>query len=261
MLDWQKEISQLPERISELQGAHYFPSLDSTNLKARALGREDIPAPFVVVAGAQTAGRGRMGRSWESPSELGLYFSLWCRPELSPSEAPLLTLATGLAIKRVLLDLGIPNPLIKWPNDILVNGKKVSGVLAEMDTQRNEILGVILGVGINLFEEKTDFPEELQEIAGSLKAWLKDDFNLIDFLGNILSGIFSQIHQIEKDHGKALIQAWEQESGIIGQSLKVERAGQSIQGEVQGLSPEGHLKLKTPEGKVLALLAEDTTLI
>lgn len=145
---------------------------DSTNLRIRQMGDEGAPAGTLVVAEEQTAGRGRRGRTWKSPAEEGIFMSVLLRPEIAPDKASMLTLvaacSTAEGIKNHLENAGVlcPKIQIKWPNDIVVNGKKLAGILTEMSTQIDYIDHVTVGIGINVNTKK--FPGELKDRATSL---------------------------------------------------------------------------------------------
>lgn len=144
-----------------------YEEIDSTNLEVTRLSEQGAAEGTVVVADSQTAGRGRRGRTWLSPQGEALYMSLLLRPKFAPNEAASLTLVMALAVMEALEEI-IPNGCrIKWPNDIVVDGKKVCGILTEMGLQGQEIAHVVIGVGINL--NQTNFDEEIAKTATSLK--------------------------------------------------------------------------------------------
>ena len=149
----------------------YYDSVDSTNLRIKQMGDEGAPEGTLAVADKQTAGRGRRGRSWDSPSGSSIYMSLLLRPEIEPDQAPMLTLVMALSVAEGIMDCGDscgnPDVKIKWPNDIIINGKKLVGILTEMSTQIDYINHVTIGVGINV--NLTEFPEEIRETATSLR--------------------------------------------------------------------------------------------
>ena len=152
----------------------YYDATDSTNLRIRELGDAGAPHGTLAVADRQTAGRGRRGRSWESPPGSSIYMSVLLRPDIPPDRAPMLTLVMALSVAegiRQCMETGgdSGNSLeiqIKWPNDIIINGKKLAGILTEMSSQVDYINHVTVGVGINV--NRTEFPEEIRETASSL---------------------------------------------------------------------------------------------
>lgn len=138
----------------------YYPETDSTNIRIRHLGDEGAPHGTLAVADRQTAGRGRRGRTWESPGGSCIYMSILLRPDLAPEKAPMLTLVMACGVAEGIMDFADVKVQIKWPNDIIVSGKKLAGILTEMSTQVDYINHVTVGVGINVNVQ--NFPEEIQ---------------------------------------------------------------------------------------------------
>lgn len=145
----------------------YYPEIDSTNIRAKQLGEENAPHGTLVVADMQTAGRGRRGRGWVSPPGHSIYMSLLLRPDIRPGNAPMLTIVMAYSVAEAIRDCTGLNVQIKWPNDIILNGKKIVGILTEMSTEIDYINHVVIGVGINVNMES--FPEELSDKATSLR--------------------------------------------------------------------------------------------
>lgn len=132
------------------QEIHYFPEIDSTNIRAKQLAENGVSTGTLVVADRQTAGRGRRGRGWESPSGCSIYMSILLRPEFLPAKAPMLTLVMAYSVTESLRACTGLDLRIKWPNDIVLNGKKLVGILTEMSTEIDYINHVVIGVGINV---------------------------------------------------------------------------------------------------------------
>ena len=145
---------------------YFYAETDSTNNRIRQLAVEGAVEGTLAVAEVQTMGRGRRGKQWSSPVGSGAWFSLLLRPDIPPAEASVLTLLGGLAVCRALEDISGMQPVIKWPNDILLNGKKLVGILTEMDCEMSQVHFVVLGIGINVNTKA--FPPELEEVATSL---------------------------------------------------------------------------------------------
>ena len=145
---------------------YFYAETDSTNNRIRQLAVEGATEGTLAVAEVQTMGRGRRGKQWSSPIGSGAWFSLLLRPDIPPAEASVLTLLGGLAVCRALEDISGMQPVIKWPNDILLNGKKLVGILTEMDCEMSQVHFVVLGIGINVNTKA--FPPELEEVATSL---------------------------------------------------------------------------------------------
>ena len=144
----------------------YYEQLDSTNMKVSELALEGAEHGTVVVAGCQTAGKGRRGRAWESPSEDNIYMSILLRPEFEADRAPMVTLVMAYSVAKVLRENGFADVQIKWPNDLVLSGKKVCGILTEMHLQGTTIDSIVVGVGLNV--NTTSFSEELVDKATSL---------------------------------------------------------------------------------------------
>ena len=161
-----RELEQGVKTKTMGQSIYFYEETDTTNNRARELALEGAPEGTLVVAEKQTAGRGRRGKVWESPLGTGIWMSLVLRPQIAPTEASVLTLLCGLATAEAIeAETGL-SAGIKWPNDILINGKKAVGILTEMDCEMSEVHFVIPGIGINV--NTASFPPEIAEIATSL---------------------------------------------------------------------------------------------
>lgn len=161
-----RELEQGLKTKTMGQTIYFYEETDTTNNRARELALEGAPEGTLVVAEKQTAGRGRRGKVWESPLGIGIWMSLVLRPQIMPAEASVLTLLCGLAtVEAIEAETGL-SAGIKWPNDILINGKKAVGILTEMDCEMSEVHFVIPGIGINV--NTASFPPEIAEIATSL---------------------------------------------------------------------------------------------
>lgn len=161
-----RELEQGLKTKTMGQSIYFYEETDTTNNRARELALEGAPEGTLVVAEKQTAGRGRRGKVWESPLGTGIWMSLVLRPQIMPVEASVLTLLCGLATAEAIeAETGL-SAGIKWPNDILINGKKAVGILTEMDCEMSEVHFVIPGIGINV--NTTSFPPEIADIATSL---------------------------------------------------------------------------------------------
>ena len=174
-----RTLSTLLENYCHITNIHYYDETDSTNLRAKQYVQENdgTPAysPCLFVSEVQTAGRGRLGRSWESPPNEGIWMSYLCKPNLSPDQISGVTILAGLAVAKAINSFALKQNIhnlyaeIKWPNDIVINKKKVCGILSEgiTDLETGLIQHAIVGIGLNV--RSTEFPEELESIAGSLQ--------------------------------------------------------------------------------------------
>ena len=173
----------------------YFDATDSTNIQARRLAEAHAPHGTLVVSDRQDGGKGRRGRSWASPSGVGIWMSLILRPEIAPSSASMLTLAAALAVREGIQEETGLSPLIKWPNDLVLNGKKICGILTEMSTELMEIQYVITGIGINVNQK--EFPPEIRDTATSLSLEAGRSFRRSSLIAAILKAF-------EKDYAAFL---------------------------------------------------------
>ena len=162
----------------------YFDATDSTNVQAKRLAEAHAPHGTLVVSDRQDGGKGRRGRSWASPSGVGIWMSLILRPEIAPSSASMLTLAAALAVREGIREETGLSPLIKWPNDLVLNGKKICGILTEMSTELMEIQYVVTGIGINV--NQREFPPEIRDTATSLSLEAGRSFRRSSLIAAIL---------------------------------------------------------------------------
>ncbi|MBQ3568809.1 MAG: biotin--[Anaerotignum sp.] len=163
---------------------YFYPETDTTNDRIRELALENAPEGTLAVAEMQTAARGRRGRAWQAPAESGIWMSLLLRPNIPPAQASVLTLLAGIALTEAIEDVTGAEVGIKWPNDILLNGKKLVGILTEMDCDMEKIHSVTVGMGINV--NTKEFPEELKDIATSLYLETGREHDRAELLGQMM---------------------------------------------------------------------------
>jgi len=236
---------------------HFFKT-DSTNRVAMELGYADEPEGAVVLAEEQTAGRGRAGRSWHSERGAGLYVTLLLRPKLSPVQAPLLTMLAGLsAHTAVLAQTGLSAEL-KWPNDLLLNGKKLGGILTEMHAEPNAVRFVIVGIGINVSQEK--FPGELAATATSLRKETGRLHSRLEILVKLLSQFETDYNRFLREGAGYVVQRFELISSFAnGKRVRVDTGRETFVGTTEGLSAEGLLMVKKEDGGSVTVIAGDVT--
>jgi len=229
--------------------------LDSTNDRALALLEDGSPEGTLVLAEEQTRGKGRRGRSWVSPPRLGLYASLILRPPAdSPMLLPLLTFAAALGIARSLEEKGCGDVRIKWPNDVLVAGKKVAGLLAEARGGSPGGAAVVIGLGLNVNQGANDFPEEIRGRATSLRIATGRWWDRTRLIPDLLA-LWEEEHRILLEAGASLTLArWRPYSAFpLGARLRVEQDGNTRLGRYQGLAPSGELRLEMDDGTIQAV--------
>jgi BirA family biotin operon repressor/biotin-[acetyl-CoA-carboxylase] ligase len=237
---------------------HHFFRTDSTNRVGLELGYADEPEGTVVVAEEQTAGRGRAGRSWHSERATGIYVTLLLRPKLSPVQAPLLTMLAGLSAHAAIQAQTGLQPDVKWPNDLLLNGKKLGGILTEMHAEPTLVRFVIVGIGINVNQEK--FPSELSSIATSLRAETGNMQSRLDLLTRLLREFETDYNQFLHEGSKSITERFAQVSSYAsGKRVRVTNGNESYTGITAGLRPEGLLQVRREDGSMVTVLAGDVT--
>jgi BirA family transcriptional regulator, biotin operon repressor / biotin---[acetyl-CoA-carboxylase] ligase len=236
---------------------HYFKT-DSTNRVALALGHAGEPEGAVVVAEEQTAGRGRAGRAWHSEHAAGIYATLLLRPRLAPVQAPLLTMMAGLSAHAAIqAQTGLTADL-KWPNDLLINEKKVGGILTEMHAEPGQIRFVIVGIGLNVNQEK--FAGELGAIATSLRLETGKTQSRLELLVRLLREFENDYNQFLGEGAASITKNFAAISSYAqGRRVRVTNGTESFAGTTAGLGPEGLLQVRRDDGAVVTVITGDVT--
>ncbi len=239
----------------------YLAETDSTNTRAMVQARQGAPEGCLVLADSQSAGRGRLGRRWISPAGSSLLFSLVLRPPLPLSAAPQITLMLSVALCRALRQsCGLPAE-IKWPNDVLVRGRKVCGILVEMEGQPDRLDFLVAGVGLNVFQREADFPAELRDAASSLRREGGEDLSRPALLRAILEETERAYDQLLQKGFQPILGEWQRLSAMTGRQVRVQTRGGQMEGMALGLDPDGALQLRLDNGVIERLLAGDVTLL
>ncbi len=218
--------------------------MDSTNDIARTLAKEGVEEGTVIVADIQNAGKGRLNREWFSPYG-GLWLSIILRPDINPSEATKVTLMAGVAVARTLRNLYNLDAKIKWPNDVLIEDKKVCGILTEVRSLENRIDYIILGIGINANFDLVDLPKEIRDISTTLRHELGRDMGLNELLIALLTR-FDKCYEILRG-GKSnrILNSWRELSATLGREVKVTTFKETIEGIALDVDDIGALIVKT----------------
>jgi BirA family biotin operon repressor/biotin-[acetyl-CoA-carboxylase] ligase len=224
----------------------YAGEMDSTNRKAGELAVKGAPEGTLVVAEKQTGGRGRMGRSWFSPSREGIYASLILRPRLPPHEAPRITLLTGVAVADALLAATPLKPAIKWPNDILVNGRKICGILTESSMEMDVVHYVVVGVGINV--NTRVFPDELKEIATSVYLETGRVFDRVLLLRAFLKRFETYYDDFLGSGFGSVEKRWRELGVVLGKEVTVHMIDTTWSGRAMELDRDGALIIEEDNG-------------
>jgi BirA family transcriptional regulator, biotin operon repressor / biotin---[acetyl-CoA-carboxylase] ligase len=236
---------------------HYFRT-ESTNSVALELDTQTGPHGTIVIAEEQTAGRGRLGRNWYSEKSSGIYTSIVLRPLLSPAAAPILTLLAGVAAHSAVCSATGLSVDIRWPNDLLVNGKKVCGILTEMKAEVDRLHMVVLGIGINV--NHGSMPEELHEIATSLALEGGRHYSRLHILAELLRDVERYYHMLLKEGNAAIVREWSAASSYAnGKRVRVKAGEREYSGATAGLDTNGALKICRDDGRQELLVAGEIT--
>jgi len=242
-----------PRRLAG--GIVHRDEVDSTNRLAIQLARDGAAEGTAVVAERQTAGRGRLGRTWESPARLNLYLSVVLRPPLSPIEVPRLTLAAAVAVADAIASTTGLRPGIKWPNDVLLGDRKTCGILTELEAEAERVRFVVVGIGVNLNARPEDFPPELRGKATSLLIELGHPIDRAAFTGALLSALDEVYGEFLRGGFAAIRERYESWHGLRGRRVAIE-GGPGVEGVVRGVDEEGALVVETGDGPVRVLSGE-----
>lgn len=236
----------------------YYEEIDSTNTQSKRLAEEDAPAGTLVVAERQTKGKGRRGRIWDSPAESAIYMSLLFRPQIQPDRASMLTLVSGLSVAQAIRELYDADVQIKWPNDIVLNGKKLVGILTEMSAQMNYIEYLVVGIGINA--NQRDFPEELKDKATSLEQELGQKINRSVLIATCMKKIEENYEIFVKTQDlQALMDAYQKVLINQDQQVRVLEPGNEYTGIARGINAMGELLVEREDGTITEVYAGEVS--
>jgi len=234
-----------------------FDSVDSTNRVGMDLAKKGCAEGTLIFAESQTKGRGRLGRSWSSPKSKGLYFSMILRPRMSLEKASQMTLVIAVAIVESLRDLTDQTFMIKWPNDIVYEDRKIAGILTEIDAEPDQIHSLTVGIGINVHQS----PQSRSQGGISLEEVTGKRFNRLELAADLLGRIEKHYLHFVQGKFKKLSQRWEQYSSITGKRVKAKTIEMSIEGVAQGIDDEGMLWIRQDSGIRKKIHSGDITLL
>ncbi|MED4204191.1 biotin--[acetyl-CoA-carboxylase] ligase [Neobacillus mesonae] len=265
-------IIKTPERVSADEimlglttsfigrNIHYEESVESTQKIAHKLASQGVPEGTVVIADEQRSGKGRMNRNWHSPKYTGIWMSLILKPNIPLTKAPQLTLLTAVAVVQAMEEITGLTPGIKWPNDILIDGKKVTGILTELQAEADRIHSIIIGVGINVNQKLEDFPLELQDKASSLSIQKGEQISRAELIRTIFKH-FEKLYSLYLNQGFMPIKIlWEGYAVSIGRILKARTLTEVIEGKALGITDEGVLKIEDQSGVIHHVYSADIEL-
>jgi BirA family biotin operon repressor/biotin-[acetyl-CoA-carboxylase] ligase len=237
-----------------------FERTTSTNDIIARLGRDGIREGAVVFAESQSRGRGRLGRLWISPARKGLWFSILLRPDLPPQSATQLTVAAATALARAIaLQTGLA-PEIKWPNDILIRGKKTAGILTELTAELDHVKEMVLGIGVDVNLDAAEFPHDLRKTATSLKIESGQALDRAELAVAILRELDADYDRIRRGQFELVAAEWRQRCGTLGREVSIRIGDRVIRGRAESLDAEGALLLRTQHGRLERIIGGDVTM-
>ncbi|MFC5559671.1 biotin--[acetyl-CoA-carboxylase] ligase [Ureibacillus thermophilus] len=237
---------------------HYFEEIDSTQTYAQKLARQGAEDGTVIIAEEQTGGKGRMQRIWHSAKGKGIWMTVIIRPNILPHQAPQLTLVAAVSVVMAMKSLYQNfTPEIKWPNDILINGKKCAGILTEMLAEMDRVDGLLIGIGINTNHELDDFPEDIQSIATSIAIEEKKKVDRAELVAEILKNLEHFTDEYVENGFTSIKTLWEEHSGTIGKRIKASTIRETIEGQAIGITDEGVLEILLDDGQVKKVYSAD----
>lgn len=239
------------------QKIFYFPELESTNIiaKVKASPRvEGINEGTIIIAERQSAGKGRWGRRWFSPVG-GIWLSIILYPQLSPSYIPRITLMTAVAIVKAMERCAQIKAQIKWPNDILINEKKVCGILTEMSAELDMINWIVVGIGINANINQGEFPEDIKDNSVSLKEILGKKISRVSLVQILLEEFEKYYERLKRREFSSILKEWKLYSHALRRKIKINMGEKIITGEAIDINEEGALILKKEDGELLEIIS------
>jgi BirA family biotin operon repressor/biotin-[acetyl-CoA-carboxylase] ligase len=221
---------------------------DSTSTDVARAARAGEPEGLAVIADSQRHGRGRFGRHWASPASVNLYCSVLLRPALAPAEVPLLTLAAGVAVAEAVDAFACTPSAIKWPNDVLLNHRKVAGILTEMEVDARGGVFVVVGIGVNLNARAEDFPPEVRAVATSIALTTGGRVDRERFAARLIDALDARYESLLRDGLSAILAAWCERDALRGRRVQVRAGDRTLEGVAAGLAAGGRLRLETASG-------------
>lgn len=238
------------------------PELVSTNRTAHALAEAGEPEGAIVIAEAQTGGQGRLGRHWVSPARLNLYISFVLRPALDPAESAKITLLAAVAVADTVKDHEPCEPTIKWPNDVLLRGRKVAGILSELACERDRTLFVIVGIGVNLNFPRTLMAPDIRDRATSLLEETGAPVDRVEVTRSLVRNLENRYTEFEKQGFEAIAGSWNRYARMEGRWVRA-RMGEEeeLVGRVRELDGNGFLVLECGDGRTERVVSGDISLM
>jgi BirA family biotin operon repressor/biotin-[acetyl-CoA-carboxylase] ligase len=240
---------------------HFYDAIGSTNDEAMRQGEGGTPEGAVFLAESQTHGKGRLGRKWISPPGVNLYLSILLRPTFPPLQAPIVTLMAACAVREALEKVTGLKAGIKWPNDLLIGGKKVCGILTEMSAEQDLIHHMAVGIGINVNLDPDTLPPDVREKSTSLSRRLGRKVDRTELLVSLLKSMERYYGLLNRKGAKGILPEWKKHSLILRKRVRIVSQRKKHEGVIVDLSPEGALILSGDDGKIVPVYSGDVEIL
>ncbi len=256
------EKLKIDSAVSSYKGdVHFFDETVSTNTALYDMGRNGARDGTIVMADIQTHGRGRLGRRWISPRGGNLFMSILFRPRVPVSLCPASTLMASLALCETFKTFGV-KPEIKWPNDILVDGKKIAGVLSESEPGREFCDFVVIGIGVNINISRSEIQKLMEDFSGSVTSVsdvLGHRVDRADISSVLIANLFRQQGDFNSKGPKWTVARWAVEWGNLNRSMKIDNNGTEIEGIARKVDENGFLHIETADGSLVKIVSGDAS--
>ena len=240
---------------------YYYPEIGSTNDETFRLGIAGAPEGTAVIADSQTEGKGRLQRIWHSPLGSNIYTSILLRPKFAPDQAPQISIAAGVAVAEILSEYCPGQVQLKWPNDVLLNKKKVSGILAQMQASANGIDFVVLGFGINVNIGYNQLSQDIRIIATSLAIETGREIDRLELIISLYENIAKWYKELTQRGFDAIKEKWLNLAPMISHNVQVMFQDEVVSGKALGLDDDGSLIILTANNETVKVSAGDATII
>lgn len=237
-----------------------LPQTTSTNDEATQASRAGAEDGLVVFAESQTAGRGRLGRAWHSAAGKGLWFSVLLRPSFAPSDCTRLTVTAATALARAIRATTGLTTQIKWPNDLLIDGRKIAGILMELSAEVDHIHHVVIGIGMDVNQTVSEFPSAIKGIATSLKIAGGKTVNRAELAVAVMQELDADYHRVQSGRFKDVADEWAAQCDTLGREVNIQIGAHRHTGRAEALDESGALLLRTPHGRIERITGGDVTL-
>ena len=239
-----------------------YKKVDSTNTVAYGLAKDGMKEGAVVIADEQSKGKGRQGRNWMSPSGGGIYLSCILRPSIAPNEIAKITLLAAVAVAKSVREVSGLSAMIKWPNDILINNKKICGILTEMKAEQDRVDFIILGIGINANTKAKSLPKGASSLKEELRHMgIAAEVSRIELVKKILETIDAEYCRLKKEGFDHIIEEWKHLSSMLGSRVKVVLPNRSFEGQAHDIDPDGALVVRLDSGILERISSGDIVML